>query len=162
MLKKILVIVVLLVASCKSYDLKGKKYTSSNGEKQVVIEFVNDTLSKVTQEYFCNDLPEKYAQTEIMAKYSVEKYKVKGYSENYKPKTVKTTILVLENIKCDEDCEKYIEIPNYESLDCSQIKIDHRLKDKIVLGRIYNLAKDTFELKNNEILFGYLKLKQEE
>jgi len=141
--------------------LKGKKYISSNAEREVVIEFLNDTLSKVTQEYFCDNLPEKYAQTEITAKYSVEKYKIKGYNKNYKPKIVKTSILVLENINCNEKCERYIEIPDYKDLGCLRMKMDERVKDKIALGRIYNLVKDTFELKNNEIKFGYLNLKQE-
>lgn len=156
----ILIICVLLIASCKSYDLIGKKYRASNQEKSVAIEFINDTLCKVKQEFLCDRLPEKYKSVDFNATYKVSRMNIKTHDENFKPTRFKADILVINNLDCI-GCEKYKEIPNYIDLNCTTALKDERLKGKIKYGVIYNMVNDTLVIDKNQILFDNLKLQSQ-
>lgn len=158
--KGFLIICVLLVTSCKSYDLVGKKYLASNQEKTVAIEFVNDTLCKVNQRFLCDKLPEKYRNLDFNATYKISKMNIKTHDANFKPTRFKADILVINNLDCD-GCEKYKEIPNYIDLNCTTVLNDEKLKGKIKYGVIYNMVNDTLVIDKNQILFDNLKLKSE-
>jgi len=161
MLKKgFLVICVLLIASCKSYDLVGKEYRASNQEKVVAIEFINDTLCKVNQKFLCDKLPEKYKSVGFNATYKVSRMNIKTHDANFKPTRFKADILVINNIDCI-DCEKYREIPNYIDLNCTTILKDEKLKGKVKYGVIYNMVNDTLVIDKNQILFDNLTLKSQ-
>lgn len=156
----ILAIFALSIASCKSYDLSGKKYVASNQEKRVSLEFINDTLVNVKQKFFCDKLPKEYQEITFDAKYEIDRMNIKTFDEDFKSKRFKSDILVLENLNC-ADCQGYKTIPNYEDLGCSTKIEDERLKDKVKSGVIYNLVNDTLILKRNQILFDNLKLKSQ-
>lgn len=163
MFRKRIIVVYLLVLSCKSYDnLAGKKYTSFNQEKSITIEFINDTLCRVQQEFFCNDLPENYKRINFNATYKVDKMNIKLYNKDLKLSKSRVSILVVNNIDCSVNCEKYQTIPNYEELGCSLVAWeDEKLREKVKLGVIYNLINDTLIIQKNQILFDNLKLKQQ-
>lgn len=162
MIRKIsLAILAVAIASCKSYNLSSKKYIDSNQEKRVVLEFINDTLVNVQQIFFCDKLPKEYQKITFLATYKIDRINIKTFDRDFKSKKFKSDILVLDNVDC-ADCESYRVIPNYEDLGCSIAEIkDKKLKDKMKLGIIYNLVKDTLILKKNLILFDDLKLKSQ-
>lgn len=149
---------VLVLVSCKPYNLVGEKFFASNQEKIVSIEFVNDTLCNVSQWFSCDKLPEEYRNIEFKATYKVEKMKLKTYDSNFKPTRFKTDILIVNNLEC-VDCKRYKEIPNYFDLNCATVIDDDKLKEKIKYGIIYNLVNDTLIIDKGQIMFGGLKLK---
>jgi len=153
-----LIIIALIIFSCKSYNLKGKTFFAENLEKKVTLDFLNDTLVVVKQEFFCDKLPKKYQEIIFKAKYEIDKINVNSYNKHFKPKKYKLDALIVNNLDCI-DCHNYIEVPNYEELGCSNTKYDLMLQDKVELGVIYYLMNDTITLIDNQIFFANLKLK---
>jgi hypothetical protein len=154
-------LMALIIVSCKSYDFSGKRYKASNQEKKIQIEFVNDTLCKIKQEFLCDELSETYRNTTFNATYKIDKVNIETYDKNLKPVRFKSDILVINNLDCPK-CEKYKVIPNYVELNCTTTKLtDERLKDKVKLGVIYNMVNDTLVIDKKQIWFGNLKLKKE-
>ena len=154
----ILFIVVISITSCKSYRLTGRKFQGANQEKIVTIDFLNDTLCKVTQEFQCNKIPDKYRKVSFKSSYKVRKINIQTYNNSYKPIKTKFDALIISNLEC-VDCKRYIEIPNYRNLNCTKDSIDKRLKGIVKIGLIYNLVNDTIILDKHYIYFGNLKLK---
>ncbi len=151
-------LIVLITVSCKSYDFAGKKYEASNQEKRIQIEFVNDTLCKIEQEFLCDELSETYKNTVFNATYKIDKVNIKTYDKDLKPVRFKSDILVVNNLDCSK-CDKYKVIPNYVDLNCITTKLkNEKLKDKVKLGVIYNMVNDTLVIDKKQIWFGNLKL----
>lgn len=159
MLKKITIgMFLIIISSCKSYDLIGKKYLDINQEKTVSIEFINDTLCNVKQEFLCEKIPENYRKIDIIATYKISRMSIKTYNASFKSKRFKANILIIKNLDC-VNCKKYDEIPDYLKLNCSNIIEDEKLKRKIKHGVIYNLINDTLVINKNQIFFDNLSLK---
>ena len=157
----VLLICLLLLTCCKSYDFIGSKYVADNKEKVVSIEFINDTLCKINQKFLCDDLPDSYRNTSFKATYQVDKVNIKTYDENLNPKRFKADVLIINNLDC-QNCEEYTLIPNYIASNYTDTELpDKRLKDKIKFGVIYNMLNDTLVLDDNRILFDNLKLKKQ-
>lgn len=163
MFRKEMLVICFLMLSCKSYDdLAGKKYSAFNDEKAVVIEFVNDTVCKVQQSFFCNELPKNYKQINFKATYKVDRINLKLYNQDLKISKLKTSILIVNNIDYPADSQRYQVIPNYEELSCSFWNLeDERLHEKLKSGVIYNLINDTLLIWKNEIFFDNLRLEQQ-
>ena len=158
--KEIIVIVLLVMSSCKTYDLTGRQYQASNQEKLVRIEFLNDTLCKVYQQFLCNELAEEYRSHVFDATYRIDRMKIRTQDENFKTASFKTDVLILNNLDC-AGCEKSSVIPNYKDLDCTKAEIiDNAIEDKIKFGLIYNMTNDTLIInEDSHIVFNRLKLK---
>jgi hypothetical protein len=156
-MKNIILILILVLFSCKSNNFSGKSYMGSNKEEIVKIKFINDSICEVKQEFLCEQLKNTYRIKRIYAKYKVVKLKINSYDKKFKPIIFKSNALIINNLECKK-CEKYYLIPNYEENCMNTIKLDTRFKNKIKMGVIYNMIQDTVLFNKKEIIFGNLKL----
>lgn len=157
----IYILFILFITSCSSTKKINGKYSFNNSERLIFIDFKNDSLCEVNQVFYCDNIPEKYQNTNFMCKYSVSSLnKAIGYNENFRKKKIKFRKLAMQNLT-DSIPESYIIIPDYEDSCLPPVAIsskEAKLRNKIKYGIIYNLVNDTLVIYDSHITFANYKL----
>ena len=157
--KIVFVIAVLIFACCQSTkNLTGKIYELSDNEQEIKISFLSDTKCRVEQSYKCENLPDSSSHSLIEANYNVATNKIR----DGKGEILKVNIIIFENTASSvKSLPNYTYIPNYEKLCLVPVSVnsqEYKRRQKLVPGVILNLIKDSIQIKNDTIFFGYKRV----
>lgn len=104
----ITIFILLLMISCGTVHLKGKKLTGSSEYRKMEISFINDTLCKIQQEFYCNNLPDSLRHSVIFATYKVYDTIFDAYSNTreWKPIKVKARVIIFNRLDSESKSQQ--------------------------------------------------------
>lgn len=156
------VIILLLMVSCGTVHLTGKKLVGSNVYRKMEISFINDTLCKIQQEFYCNNFPDSLKHSVIFATYKVYDTIIKAYNNTreWKPIKVRLRFIIINRLDSKSRSNQIYKMPctissngNHQNERVDSIYISNFVNDTI--GFLLNNKKDrdyyTYDLILNEI-----------
>ncbi len=152
------ILITSLFMSCKINKLIGKTAIYQTEDRDLSINFFNDSFCVFKQSFYCAKIPLKYRYHTFTARYNLKRLDIEGYNKKLEKEKLTLNLVIFRNIDCP-DCKSETEIPNYASYNCEiASSAEKSFFNDLKLGTIYHFNNDTMTYNKDYLTFSRVRI----